>query len=266
MAPVGPSLHLHRRVLHVMGMPVSLALRGDHAIGPAADAAWEQVSASLVHADAVFSTYRDDSAVSRLNAGTLALADAPREVHEVLAIAEQARAESGGAFEVRRPGPTGQRVLDPSGVVKGWAVERAATYLDRLPGTDHCLSAGGDIVVRTARADSSDWKIGIEDPTDPTRLVATVAVRNGGVATSGLVHRGAHIVDPRTGAKAVALASVSVIAPTLTWADIDATAAFVLGDEAEAWLRTRPRRRGVIVGSDGSAQVFAHDGGPRAVS
>ena len=66
-------------------------------------------------------------------------------------------------------------MLDPSGVVKGWAAERAATRLADLPDTDYCLSAGGDITCRTLDPDAPPWRVGIEDPHDPTRLVATEA-------------------------------------------------------------------------------------------
>ncbi|KQT90982.1 thiamine biosynthesis protein ApbE [Marmoricola sp. Leaf446] len=248
---------VHRRVEHVMGMPVSLALRGRHAVDHEADAAWAEVLAALRDVDRVFSTYRPDSVVSRLDRGELALADCPTEVHEVLALGEQARQESRGAFDVRRPGPSGRRVLDPSGVVKGWAVERAARVLERLRATDSCLSAGGDLVCRTALPGSPGWRIGVEDPADPSRVLAVVPVRDGAVATSGLAHRGDHVVDARSGEVPRALASVTVVAPDLTWADLDATAAFALGADGPAWLRARPGRTGVVVHADGRAERFS---------
>ena len=101
-------------------------------------------------------------------------------------------------------------VLDPSGVVKGWAVERAAAALRDLDDTDFCLSAGGDMVVHVADPDRPDWRVGIEDATDPTRVRAVVPLRSGAVATSGLAHRGAHVVDARTGLAPTRLASVTV--------------------------------------------------------
>ena len=238
-------------------MPVSLAMRGAHADDARGLAAWQRVLASLRDADRMFSTYRDDAVISRLDRGELTLSQCPPEVHEVLALGERARRESSGAFNVRRRHPAGRLALDPSGVVKGWAVQRAAQLLAELPETDYCLSAGGDMVVHTTRADSPPWRVGIEDPFDATRLIATVPLRNGAVATSGLAHRGAHIVDPRTGAAATTLASVTVIAADLTWADIDATAAFALGAEGLDWLRGRPGRRGLVVTAVGDVHVFA---------
>jgi FAD:protein FMN transferase len=240
-----------RHVDHAMGMPISLALRGAHTDDDAAHGAWAEAMAALHDVDRVFSTYRADSFVSRLDRGELGLDDCPPEVAEVLALGELARLQSHGAFDVRRGGR-----LDPSGVVKGWAVERAARPLRALPDTDVCLSAGGDLVCHVAGPASPDWRIGIEDPHDPTRVVAVVPVRRGAVATSGLAHRGGHVVDARTGDVPDAISSVTVVHDDLTWADIDATAAFALGRDATRWLRTRPRRRGLVVWADGHSDVF----------
>jgi len=240
-----------RRVAHVMGMPISLALRGRHAGDLDAQSAWAEAMAALKDVDRVFSTYRRDSFVSRLDRGALDVVDCPPEVAEVLALGERARRESGGAFDVRRSGR-----LDPSGVVKGWAVERAARPLrHHLDDTDFCLSAGGDMVCHVADPAREPWRIGIEDPHDPTRVVAVVPVREGAVATSGLAHRGGHVVDARTGRVPEALASVTVVAADLVTADIDATAAFALGAEGPGWLARRPGRTGVVVHADGAIQL-----------
>jgi FAD:protein FMN transferase len=238
-----------RRVEHVMGLPISLALRGRHADGPAADTAWAAVLASLRDADQVFSTYRADSVVSRVNRGELALGDAPAEVHEVLTVAERTRRATDGAFSVWRDG-----TLDPSGVVKGWAVQRASAALRELSDTDVCLAAGGDLVAWSA---GDPWRIGIEDPRDPTRLIATVPVTDGAVASSGTAHRGAHLVDARTGTAPVGVAGVTVLAASLTDADVDATAAYALGTDALTWLRRRVGRTGLVVWTDGTAEPFS---------
>jgi thiamine biosynthesis lipoprotein len=239
-----------------MGMPISLALRGPHAADRYGEAAWTRALAVLHEADRVFSTYRDDSWVSRLGRGEVTVTDCPPEVAEVLALGEVARVQSGGAFDVRRPDPRGRLVLDPSGVVKGWAVQRAARAFAALADTDFCLSAGGDMVCRVAGPRSPAWRIGIEDPHDPTRVVAVVPLRNGALATSALTHRGPHIVDARTGAVPVGPASVTVVADDLTWADIDATAAFAHGPEALRWIRSRPGRHGVVVWSDRRVETY----------
>jgi FAD:protein FMN transferase len=244
-----------RQVGHVMNLPVSLAIRGRHAADNRARVAWARVMAELREVDAVFSTYRLDSVVSRLGRGEISLEACPLEVAEVLALGELAERQSRGAFRVRRAGSAGEAVLDPTGVVKGWAVERAADHLRALEATDFCLSAGGDMVCRTLDRDAPPWRIGIEDPHHTDRLVAVAPVHTGAVATSGTAHLGDHLVDARTGRPPAGVASVTVVAASLTWADIDATAAYAHGRDAARWLRTRPGRSGLVVWSDGSTTL-----------
>jgi thiamine biosynthesis lipoprotein len=146
-------------------------------------------------------------------------------------------------------------VFDPSGVVKGWAVERAAAALRALEATDFCLSAGGDMVCRTLDPATPPWRIGIEHPFDTSMLVAVVPLHTGALATSGTAHRGAHLVDARTGHPPTGIAQVTVIADTLTRADIDATAAYAQGPAAADWLATRPDVGYLVVWADGSTTV-----------
>ncbi|GAA4708999.1 FAD:protein FMN transferase [Nocardioides conyzicola] len=239
-----------RAVEQVMGLPISVALRGRHAGTTTAAGVWAAVVAELREVDAVFSSYRPDSWLSRRNRGERVAT--PAVVEEVLGLAEEARVQSDGAFDVRRGGG-----LDLDGVVKGWAVQRVSRRLRELDDTDCCLSGGGDLVCWTAAPDRDPWQVGIEDPFDPQRLVARVPVRTGAVATSGTVHRGAHIVDARTGHAPAGVASVTVVGPDLTWADLDATAAFARGADAVSWLRTRPRRSGLVVWEDGRVETWA---------
>ncbi len=255
--PGGPRPALRRHVEQVMGMPISVALRGRHADSRAGGYAWRDVVEELRHVDEVFSTYRADSVISRLDRGELAEPDCPPEVSEVLALARAAEEQSLGAFAARRPGPDGRRRLDPSGVVKGWAVDRAAGLLADLDDTDFCLAAGGDLVCRTSDPDRPGWRIGIEDPHDPSTLIATVGVRTGAVATSGSAHRGRHLVDGRTGHPAEGVASVTVVGRCLTWVDIDATAAYAHGPAAARWLAARDHG-GLVVWADGSTSVVEY--------
>lgn len=245
---------VRRYVEQVMGLPVSLALRGRHLDDRAARGAWERCLAHLREMDRVFSTYREESWVSRLSRGEVTLGECPPAVAEVLALGERARRESGGAFDVHRIDADGRPVLDTDGVVKGWAVQGAFAAFRDLDDTDVCLSAGGDMVCHVASPTRPPWRIGVEDPHDPSRVVAVVPVRRGAVATSGHAHRAHHVVDARTGLAPEGVASVTVVADDLTWADIDATAAYALGTQAADWLRARGRV-GLVVRTDGSVEV-----------
>ncbi len=251
------TLPLHREVAHAMGMPISLAMRGRHAGRRSGHEAWAEAMAAIHGADQIFSTYRPDSFISRLGRGEVQLADCPPEVGEVLELGTQAEHDSDGAFTMQLRGPDGRHTLDPSAVVKGWAVDRATVPLRQLDDTDFCLSAGGDLVCRTLDPPTPAWQIGIEDPHDPARVVATVAVRTGAVATSGTAHRGEHLVDGRTGLPPLGIASVTVIAENLTSADIDATSAYAQGADAARWLSTRPGRTALVVWADGRTTRLA---------
>ncbi|AZI58237.1 FAD:protein FMN transferase [Nakamurella antarctica] len=182
------------------------------------------VWAELAQADRIFSTYRQDSDISQINRGLLHPAHAHPDVSTVLQIADEARQLTGGAFDAYANGQ-----LDPSGVVKGWAAQKASRQLANL-GVDYYLNAGGDIIAGVT--DPSDpWTFGIEDPRNPGQLATTVKVGNGALATSGAAHRGAHILDPATRLPVDTGLQVSVLGKDLTWTDILATAAVVKGPE-----------------------------------
>ncbi|GIG01640.1 FAD:protein FMN transferase [Catellatospora citrea] len=237
-------------VEQIMGMPVSLHLRGPGLDSAPVERTVDAVFALLREADAVFSTYRADSAVSRINRGELTVAAAHPWVAEVAQLCDDARERTGGWFDARLPGPGGERTWDPSGLVKGWAVARAARLLS---GADCCLNAGGDVIVSTA-AGHPPWRVGVEDPLRPSRLAEVVTLASGAVATSGTARRGAHIVDPYRGSPTAEVAGVTVIGPSLLWADVFATAAAARGVTGLDLL-TGTGYRGLLIGRDGHTRV-----------
>jgi thiamine biosynthesis lipoprotein len=225
----------------IMGTVISIAAPGDvepARFGTAAKAAF----AVLRRADEVFSPYKPDSPVSMIRDGRLRPADLAGHpegpwIREVLALCATLKARSGGAFDAWAVGDP--PAFDPCGAVKGWAAERAGAVLTAHGIPAHVVSAGGDVRLRGA-----GWQVGIADPHRPGRLVAVAQVGDGAVATSGTAERGAHVWDPRGRRPAQALAQVTVIGPSLTWADGYATAAVALGDRAAGWLTDLARRTG----------------------
>ncbi|MFE6890623.1 FAD:protein FMN transferase [Streptomyces sp. NPDC057694] len=240
MADGAGGLH---RVVHTMGTVFSCTVRD--APTPALEAALDEVEALLHHVDRVFSTYRDDSAVSALARGER-VPDAWRpEVDEVLELCARAERDSEGWFSVRHSAG-----LDPSGLVKGWAAERAARLLCDAGATTACVNGGGDVQLH-----GGPWRIGIAHPLEPGKVAAVVTSETGAlaVATSGIAERGRHIVDPHTGRPPDgAPASLTVVCPGLTRADTLATAAYARGTGARAWLERQQGVAAFAVVGDGS--------------
>jgi thiamine biosynthesis lipoprotein len=226
-------------VRHIMGMPigVDLADAGDVDVEPAFD--W------LRRVDATFSTYRDDSEVSRLARGELTIAECAPEVDEVLTRCLALERETGGFFSAR---PAGR--LDPSGYVKGWAVDGAAARLAAGGATRFCINAGGDVVARGRPAPDRRWRVGVRHPEALDELAAVLAVEDLAVATSGEYERGAHILDPHTGGPPSGLLSVTIVGPDLATADAYATAAFAMGAAGPAWTATLAGYDAMCITSD----------------
>jgi thiamine biosynthesis lipoprotein len=183
--------------------------------------------------DATFSPYREDSHVSRFGRGSVTLAQCAPELTEVLDACATISALSGGYFTATPGGG-----LDPSGYVKGWAIERAAAMLTASGSAEHSVNGGGDVQCVGDRGAGQPWRIGIADPLRPGSLTLVVAGRDFAVATSGVAERGLHIVNPHTGQPATELASITVIGAGLTLTDAYATAAFAMGSEARDWVES----------------------------
>ncbi|ANJ11347.1 MULTISPECIES: FAD:protein FMN transferase [Streptomyces] len=228
-----------------MGTVFSFDVRGGE---PAAvRTALDEAVAQLRRADEVFSTYREDSQVSRLARDEVAVGECAPEVAEVLGLAAEAERVSEGWFSTRYRGR-----LDPTGIVKGWAVECAARRLASAGATGVSLNGGGDVQLLGTPGSGRPWRVGVSDPLRPGGLAAVVSAAGAAelaVATSGSAERGAHVVDPRTGRSAVTdLLSVTVVAPRLTWADCWATAAFAMGSrEGLRWLESLPGVEGLLI-------------------
>jgi FAD:protein FMN transferase len=233
-------------VEHVMGMAVSIDLRDPT---PDERGAVRAVVRWLHSVDATFSTYRPDSPISRMARGELTFADAPPLVRYVLSRCRQFKATTDGYFDVRAGG-----TLDPSGFVKGWAVEQASLLLSQAGCENHLVNAGGDIRARGRPATGRRWRVGISHPLVRDALCAVVEVdeRGGGVATSGIAERGAHVVDPHTGKAALDLASVTVVGRDVITADVYATAALAMGLAAPVWLASRKGYQAYIVDTTGN--------------
>ena len=215
-----------------MGMPFVIQLQDPASSLSAADAV-ERFHGELKWADEVFSLFKDDSFLSRLNRGEITVDDCPEEMFEILNACEWYRASTLGGFDARLPDR-----LDPSGIVKGWAVARGAKAFEEAGASAWIVGASGDVLVS---GEGREWRIGIADPRvsgDPTGKPVVDVVAIGGkyraLATSGIAQHGAHIWDPATGKGAQHYLQVSVVADNMVDADAWATAIAAGGERVLA--------------------------------
>jgi FAD:protein FMN transferase len=209
-----------RRVEHVMGMPIVVDVRDAGVEAEPLDEVFDWFR----WVDATFSTYKPDSEVSRIARGELAPGDAHPDVRRVLGRCDELCEETDGYFDARAAG-----ALDPSGLVKGWSVDRASQILRRAELRNFAVSAGGDMVVSGRAVPQQVWRIGIEHPRERMSVAAVVEANDLAVATSGTYARGEHILDPHSGRPSEGVLSVTIAGPDLATADAYATAVFAMG-------------------------------------
>ena len=185
---------------------------------PIADCLLDALFQWFDRVDALFSTWRDDSEINRLGRGEIKRQQTSPDMHEVLAACDVLLDETFGAFDIGfatdprvSPRP-GFGPIDPSGFVKGWAIERAAAMLEQEGIANFAINAGGDVLTRGRPEPDRSWVVGIQHPIQGDATAATVTGTDLAVATSGRYERGDHIIDPRTGAPATALLSATVVA------------------------------------------------------
>jgi thiamine biosynthesis lipoprotein len=230
---------------------------GARAAGARIDDARRRAEAWLRWVDDVFSTWKPQSPVSRLRRGEIGLGDAPPEVAEVLELCRRARVASDGWFDPwAMPGG-----VDPTGLVKGWAAQRALAEFGRAGAPAAMINAGGDIAVYGRPAPGQPWRIGIQHPLAADRILLTVDLEGAGaVATSGSYERGAHLVDPLSGRPTTALLSATVIGHDLGFADALSTGLYASGGELLEHISRLAGYHGFIV--DGRGRVHASRGFP----
>ncbi len=229
----------------LMGMPITLEIVGESTSG-----LFVRVISFFASVDKRFSPFRADSEVSALNAGRLDIGDVSGDMRDVLRLAERTKLESGGYFDIRRPSGG----IDPSGIVKGWAIRKAAELIQEVGFSNFYVDAGGDIQSRGVNVHGQPWRIGIRNPFNADEIVKTICPNGRGVATSGTSARGQHIYDPHRPAQAIAdIVSLTVIGPDVLEADRFATAAFAMGEAGINFIERLEGFEGYQIGVDGRA-------------
>ncbi len=228
-----------------MGMPITVEIVDATATNAAIDSVFEYFTAI----DEKFSTYKNTSEISRINAGFLKPEDASEEMKLIFDLSEETKQKTNGFFDIYHNG-----FCDPSGLVKGWAIHHAAGLL-RKQGFQHFyVEAGGDIEVRGMNAEGKPWVIGIRNPFNRNENVKILYLgHDEGVATSGTAIRGQHIYNPKGEGPITDIVSLTVIGPDSYEADRFATAAFAMGTEGINFIQHLPGFEGYMIDATGIA-------------
>lgn len=230
-----------------MGMPITIEIIDNADAGKSISKTFDYFAII----DDRFSTYKKDSEISRINRG-LPKSEWSGQMSEVMRLCEQTKRETNGYFDSKKPDGS----FDPSGLVKGWAIQQASEKLLTAGIENFYIEAGGDIAVSGTSASSEPWKIGIRNPFNMKQIVKTIVLSDGGVATSGTYIRGQHIHNPHEADTPIeVIKSLTVIGPTIYDADRFATAAFAMGRNGIAFIESLKGFEGYMIDEDKTATM-----------
>ncbi len=220
-----------------MGMPITIEIRDED--NPLA---FETVFDYFRSVDARFSPFKSDSELSQINRG-LPKEKWSDEMKEVMELCDQTREITGGYFDIHYEGN-----IDTSGLVKGWAIDKAAMMLKDLGYNIFFIEAGGDIQV-----EGDQWEVGIRNPFDVNEIVKVISISGKGVATSGAYIRGDHIYNPIRKSTPIGVSSITVVASDIFEADRFATAAYAMGSAGINFINALPEVEGYMIDGSGLA-------------
>ena len=229
----------------IMGMPIKITT-----VDKVSQAKLDSIFAYFRTVDEQYSPYKPTSEVSRINAG-LPESQWSAEMRDIMRRCEITKKQTHGYFDPIRPGGT----LDPSGLVKGWAVQNAADRFQRLGVADFSIDAGGDIAVSGDSPSGHEWRIGIRNPFERSEVIKVIGLRNQGVATSGTAIRGQHIYDPLHHTQLESIVSLTVIGPNVYDADRFATAGFSMGKKGISFIEDLEGFEGYMIDQKGIATM-----------
>ncbi|MFV2020494.1 FAD:protein FMN transferase [Micromonospora sp. LOL_023] len=192
--------------------------------------------AELRAIDVTYSPLRPNSLVSLLRRGEVA----PQVYPPLADIVDRCltmRAATGGWFDPWAV-PGG---FDPAGMIKGWAIERAASRLRAAGVSDYAVISGGDLTVRGHAPHGGPWRVALQQPpgSDGVDAAPTVVTMvDGAIGTSGLTTRQRLVIDPHTGSTVRRAGAAMVLGADLAVADGYATALYAAGAAGRDWFPT----------------------------
>ncbi|SDY56450.1 thiamine biosynthesis lipoprotein [Micromonospora pattaloongensis] len=197
--------------------------------------------AELRAIDVTYSPLRRTSLVALLRRGEVA-PEAYPPLADIVARCDAMRAATDGWFDAWAV-PGG---FDPSGLLKGWAVERAAARLRAAGISDYAVVSGGDLTVRGHAPHGGPWRVAVHDPRGRDARPTVLALTEGAIGTSGMAGRRGHVVDPHTRTTVDQQRAAIVTGPDLAIADGYATALCAAGPAGLPWFPTRDGYRALF--------------------
>lgn len=227
-----------------MGMPIIVSVC-DKNITPEDIA---EIFSYFHYIDQKFSTFKKDSEISGINRGELKEKDYSTDMKKIFELSEITKKETNGYFNIKF-----KNKIDPSGIVKGFAVWKASRILKKKGYKNFYVEAGGDIQVYGKNQANKDWSVGIKNPFNVKEIIKVVTLTNKGIATSGNYERGRHIYNPKNNLNADDIASITVIGPNIYEADRFATAAFAMGRKGIEFISSLKGFEGYMIKKDKTA-------------
>jgi len=231
----------------IMGMPITIEIADENAT----EDIFKTVFGYFAYVDETFSTYKTNSEIMRINRGELASSDWSEDMQTIFALADEAKEKTDGYFDIKKTDGT----FDPSGIVKGWAIQNAAAIIEDAGFENFYVDAGGDIQTSGVNAEGFPWKVGIKNPWNEQEIVKTLEIKKHAVATSGTYIRGLHIYNPKTGAPADDIISLTVVGKDICDVDLIATAAFAMGQDGIRFVENTPGFEGYAIDKEGTATM-----------
>lgn len=225
-----------------MGMPITIETVNDDSRAVA------DLFKFFRDVDSRFSPYKDDSELAKVNQG-LPQDKWSKDMKQVIHLSDQTKQITHGYFDINRHGK-----LDPSGIVKGWSIAKAAKHLKQRGLVNFYVEAGGDIQAEGHAANGQEWLVGIRNPFQIDEIVKVLNISGKGVATSGSYIRGDHVYNPLDNyASPHGVASITVIGTDIFDADRFATAAYAMGMQGINLIRQLPGFEAYQINNDGRA-------------
>ena len=120
-----------------------------------------------------------------------------------------------------------EKRYNPTGYVKGWAIEQVSKKIKKDGFDDYCINLSGDM--KFSSSGEKIWRVAIQNPFDKNKSIAVLALKNGAIATSGNYERGEHILNPKKPNVISDIAGVTIVGEDIIKADVLATAIYAMG-------------------------------------